>query len=217
MAMLLSSFGVTKTPEQIAIEMPVSRSSHGEEFGSINQQLATWCIDQGFEVDLYSADFQVIDLSWADLRPEQLLERMDAATGKHIIPALGDEFSNIYLQSYIDFVRAGGRLHIRAYMSSEILDNTLKESPLLACVSYNVLYNIGRTHEFDPQNTGPDDINGKVVNHSIVIYGKDDAGNYLIADPRYKPGRHTIEPKRLLAAMGAAEVECDNLFFRLRK
>ncbi len=142
---------------------------------------------------------------------------MKLAKAEREVPALGKEWSAIYTQSYIDFVEAGGELHIHPYMTTALLDSLLPDSPLLLCVSYNVLYGTGRSKNVALRKSEPDDLKGKLTNHSIVIYGKDNDGNYLIADPYKEPGLHTVEPERLLACMAAAQMECDNLFFQLKK
>ena len=197
--------------------IPVNKNDKNEEMGSINQQLATWCLSQGFDVEMHTADFEIIDLSWADLPKEKLLERMELAKDHREVPALGKEWSKIYMQSYIDFVEAGGRLHIQPYMTTGLLDELLPSSPLLVAVCYNVLYDSGRSKDIGLRESEADDISGGLDTHSLVIYGKDDNGNYLIADPYEEPGLHTIEPQRMLAAMTAAQMECDNLFFQLSK
>ncbi|QQR51656.1 hypothetical protein IPF89_02425 [Candidatus Saccharibacteria bacterium] len=217
LAILLSFFGKSLTPEEIVAKIPVNKNDKGEDWGTINQQLATWCLSQGFEVEMHTADFEIIDLSWAKLTKEKLLERMELAKNLRDVPALGKEWSKIYTQSYIDFLEAGGQLHIRPYMTTELLDSLLPDSPLLLCVCYNVLYGSGRSKDVGLRKSETDDLNGKLTNHSIVIYGKDKDGNYLIADPYKEPGLHTIEPERMLAAMTAAQMECDNLLFQLKQ
>lgn len=216
-AILLSFFGVETTPEEIVSKVPVNKNDKGEDLGVINQQLATWCISEGYEVEMHTADFQVIDLSWIDLPKDQLLERMRLAKDHRNIPALGKKWSEIYMQSYIDFIEAGGKLHIHSHMTTDLLDSKLSKSPLLLCVCYNVLYGTGRNNNIALRKIEPDDINGELTNHSIVIYGRTDKGSYLIADPFKEPGIHEIEPERLLASMATAQIECDNLFFQLRK
>lgn len=217
MAILLSFFGVDTSPEAVAAKVPVNKNDNGDDWGTINQQLATWCLSEGYEVEMHTADFQIIDLSWAELPKDKLLERMKVARGHRDVPALGKEWSEIYMQSYIDFVEAGGKLYIHPYMTTYLLDSKLATSPLLHCVCYNVLYRTGRDKNIALRKSEPDDLDGKLANHSIVIYGKTDGGNYLIADPYKDPGTHEIEPERLLAAMATAQMECDNLFFQLRK
>ena len=205
------------TPEEIIAHVAVNKNDKGEDWGTLNQELATWCVKQGYSVKLCTADFQIIDLSWIGLPRDKLLERMEGAKGHRDVPSLGKEISRRYMQSYIDFVKAGGELRIVPYMSTALLDELLARGPIVASVAFSVLHTQGRVQYTGLRQTELDDIDGHLANHSIVVHGRDDAGNYLIADPWQEPGSHTIEPERLLAAMSASQVECDNVLFQLRK
>jgi hypothetical protein len=216
LAILLSFFGQNLTPEEIVAKIPVNKNDKGEDWGTINQHLATWCLSLGFEVEMHTADFQIIDLSWIGLPEEKLLLRMELAKDSREVPILGKDWSKIYTQSYIDFVKAGGKLHIQPYMTTELLNSLIVESPILLCVNYNVLYSVGRSNNVGLRKAELDDVNGNLTNHSIVIYGIDDDGNYLVADPYKEPGLQVVEPERMIAGMSASQVECDNLFFQLK-
>lgn len=215
LAMVFSFFGKTMAPADIAIAVPVVKDDEGRDLGTLNQTVATWCLSQGFTVELHTADFQIIDTSWMNLSSEKLLERMELAKGHRNVPNIGKMWSERYMQSYIDFVKSGGDLHIEPYMNVELIDRLLPNSPLLIAVCYNVLYGTGRTKGDGLRQNKQDDITGNVTTHSVVVYGKDEAGNYFVADPWQVPGRHVIGPDRLLMAMAAAQIECDNLFFQL--
>lgn len=216
LAMVLSHFGKDLSPEELIAQIPVNKNDKGEELGTLNQQLATWCLSQGFDVELHTADFELVDLSWATLPKQKMLERMELAKDQREIPALGKEWSKNYLQSYVDFVSAGGQLHIEPYMTTTLLDDLLLRGPVLLCVCYNVLYGEGRTKATGLRASKPDDLTGNLTNHSIVLYGKNDDDTYMVADPWREPGLHTVVPECLLAAMSAAQMECDNLLFQLK-
>ena len=215
--MALSYLGKTMTPEEIIAQIPVNKNGKGEDWGTLNQELAKWCVEQGYAVKLYTADFQIMDLSWIDLSKDKLLERMEAAKDHRDVPSLGKEYSRRYMQSYIDFVNAGGELHIVPYMSTKLLDELLANGPIIASVAFSVLHTQGRIQYIGLRVTEADGIDGYLANHSIVIHGKDEAGNYMVADPWEEPGFHVVEPERLLAAMDASQIECDNLLFQLRR
>ncbi len=215
LAILFSYYDKTLTPEDIINNIPVNKNDKGEDWGSINQNLATWCISQGFDTEMHSADFQIIDLGWRDLPKDKLLERMEATKTNRNVPGLGKQWSKTYMQSYIDFISAGGQLHIHPFMTTQLIDIELSKGPLLVAICFAVMYGNGRGKEVGLRKMEPDDAYGKLTNHSIVVYGRDTDGSYLVADPWQEPGQHHIEPERLLCSMTAAQIECDNLFFRI--
>lgn len=217
LSMLFSHFVISITDADIMQIVPVNKDDNDKPMGTINQDLATWAIGQGFKVNIYTFDFQIIDLSWQKLSKENLVERLEAVKSSRNIPALGEYWSKQYVQSYINFLNAGGDLHIQPFVTSMLLYDLLKKSPLLVAVSYSVLYNKGRTTDAGLLTIVADDINGTVGTHSIVIYGVTENGDFLIADPWEAPGLHTIEPEHLLCAMAASQIECDNLIITLEK
>lgn len=171
----------------------------------------------GFGVTLYTFDCQVIDQSWAKLPTDKLIERLEARKQGWEVPALGSLWTAAYAQSYIDFVQAGGELHIQPAVTTKLLYHLIESGPLLPCLSFCTLYGTGHTINEGETGSVPDDVHGRAWNHSVVIYGVDEHGNFLIADPWRKPGLHTIEPERMLAAISTGQIECDNLLFQLRK
>ena len=215
LSMLLSFYGKNFTVTEVLDKVPQVHNEEGEPFGTINQQMATWCMSLGFDVSLYTFDCQVIDQSWATLPNEKLLERLEARKSGWAVPSLGDAWTKAYAQSYIDFVKAGGELTIQPAITSKLLYNLLEDAPVLVCASYSTLYGAGRTENFDEFRSASDDVNGRTWNHSVVIYGNDENGNFLIADPFKKPGLHVVEPERMIAAISTAQIECDNLIFQL--
>lgn len=214
--MLLSHFGRTITPEEVIASVPVRKRANGEDWGTPMQEIARWCLGEGFAVELHSADFQVLDTSWAKLSPDDVIGRMEAAKAVRDIPSLGKESSELYMQTYIDLVRAGGKLVIEPYISSHLLDELLAQGPIIASLCFNVLHQTGRVRSPGLRENVADDIAGGLANHAVVVYGKGDHGQYLVADPWQQPGRLTFEPERLLSAMCAAQMECDNVLFQIR-
>jgi hypothetical protein len=214
--MLLGFYGKSFTVADISDKVPQVYDENNEPCGTINQQMATWCLSLGFDVALYTFDCQVIDQSWSKLSGENLLERIEARKNGWVVPSMGDAWTKAYAQSYIDFVKAGGKLTIQPAVTSKLLYELLQDGPLLPCLSYSTLYGVGRTKNFDEHKSTDDDVNGRTWNHSVVIFGNDEHGNFLIADPFKKPGVHTIEPERMVAAISTGQIECDNLVFQLR-
>lgn len=219
LAILLSHFRQSYTPQELEEHVPQLYSPQGKARGTINQQLATWCIKQGYEVRMVTADCQVIDQSWSELPKDELLAQLNLRKTGWEVPALGAEWTRDYANSYIDFIKSGGKLDIVSFISSDLIYELLESGPVLPLVCYNTLYGAGRARHDGPalEQEFPDAVNGRAANHSIVVYGNDTDGNFLIADPLNKPGKHTIEPERLIASIATAQIECDNLLFQIKK
>jgi hypothetical protein len=215
LSILLGYYGKEFTVEQITTDVPQVKNDQGESFGTINQQLATWCLELGFKVSIYTFDCQVIDLSWAGLPKDKLIERLELRKSGWQVPSLGELWSEAYVQAYIDFLKVGGELHIKPAVTTDLLRKLLQKGPVLPSVSLSTLHGKGRTRHVGSEGETADDINGRAWNHSIVIYGIDSDGNFLIADPLEKPGMHAIEPERILSAISTAQIECDNFLFQL--
>ncbi len=216
LAMLLSYYGKTYTPQDIMDIVPVGKNEKGEDWGTINQHLATWCLSQGFDVVMYSSDFQVLDLSWSGLKASEIVEKLNAIKGHRDIPVLGKNFSEMYIQSYIDFIQVGGELHIEQCIATPLLDRLIERGPILTCICMSAYYGSGRqADDAGLRQDVTDDIDGKLYNHSIVIHGKDDEGNYLVADPWKTEGFYTVSPEKLVLSIQAAQLECDNLLFQM--
>jgi hypothetical protein len=129
-----------------------------------------------------------------------------------VVPSMGEQWTKEYTQSYIDFIKAGGTLTIQPAVTTKLLYSLLENGPFLPCISFSTLYASGRS-VLDQKQDKKDDINGRATNHSIVVYGNDEAGNFLLADPN--KGLNKVEPELLLAAVSTAQLECDNLLFQL--
>lgn len=214
LSMLLNYYGLNKSPKDIMSEIPVTKDEKGNDWGTITQQLASWCISLGFKVKMYSFDIQILDLSWKDLDETELLNKLHSILGVRDVPALGKEWSKEYVQSYIEFIKAGGSLTIKDYPTIELLEKLLAKAPIFASVNFNVMYGYGRRKNVGLRESIEDFKEGKLTNHSIVISGYK-AGEFQVYDPWEKPGIHKINSERIIAAITAAQIEADNLLFQI--
>jgi hypothetical protein len=214
-AMLLSHYGKTITPDDVMAAVPVNTDDQGEEIGSISQDLATWCLVQGFDVTMYSFDCQIIDLAWAKLSVEEVIERLQAVKMVRDVPNLGKLWSQKYVESYQHFLESGGELHIQPYVTESLLQELLQTGPIFVSICTQPYFDQGRTRYEGYKEEIADDVNGIVTTHSVVVYGINDDGDYLIADPWQ--GKYTAKSDRLLNGITAAQIECDNLLFVLRE
>lgn len=215
LAMLMSHYGVEVTPDHLLEVLPQPLNEEGQTQGAVTAQLVPWCIEKGFEATMYSFDCQVLDLSWRELTPEQVVERLKLVLPIRDVPGLGTHWSRIYVQAYIDLLKAGANLTIRPHITTKLLYSLLKQGPVYANVCAMVLGGKGRVRVTGLRQSVQDDINGRVSTHSLVIYGHDEAGNFLLADPW--SGWRTEAPETVVCAVMAAQIECDNQCFQLSR
>lgn len=220
LSMLLSHFNRRITIENLLEQVPQACNEKGEPIGSLTAQLAGWCLRQGFRVDFISFDFLITDLSWAGLDNQELLKKLESVKNVRDIHNVGGKhWSREYVQAYIDLVMGGGELSIRPHITSQLLYEWLKTGPIFVNILSSVVHGTGRARYPESETSKrlriPDDINGTVGTHSVVIYGNDSDGNFLVGDPW--DGLGVINVETMLCAITAAELECDSQCFRLVK
>lgn len=219
LSILLSHYSASLiSPSEIATQVPEVIDENGKPAGSITAQLASWCAEQNYVVDFYSFDFQITDFSWSNCSTNELLEKLKLVKGIRTISSLGNlAISQAYVQAYIDLLQNGGNLHIQQFASSKLLYELLTKGPIFVNIVSAVINGHGRQNYPEPETSKlleiPDDINGTVGTHSVVIYGNDDQGNFSVADPW--EGLVTIDPETMVAAIAAANIFCDSQCFQI--
>lgn len=216
-AMLLSYYDEQLTPDNVLSEVEANKDEQGNDIGSIIQDLARFCVKRGHKTTIHSADFQLLDTTWSALTQKEIRARLDQVRAVRNVPALGDFWVKQYLKSYAKFMDAGGYVKVVQYFSEEYFDELLQHGPFLPTVAPAVLYGDGhtRTEDSEVRQAVSDDINGDVGTHSVVVYGKSEVGEYLVADPWY--GDKIVTPQALAAACAGAQIECDNLIVTIEK
>ncbi len=216
-SMLLSFYGIDKTPEQILSVFLVRKAQDGSDWGSIGQDLARYCIGLGFDATFYSFDCYITDYSWQNFTTQEMYERLKVVRESRDVKCLGGKHnSQLYVDAYMEFIEAGGELKIRPYVTTELIDNLLQQGPVAAVVYYATLYGTGRSLKSGQRQEVLDDTNGKIYTHSVVIVGKDKNNRYQLAEPFKQPGLLWVEREQLVAGITAAQAECDNSLFVLQ-
>ena len=216
LATYLSYYGLDATPEELVRKVPQPTDQQGNPTGSITSKLITWCQSQNLQCKLYTFDCMIIDLTWAKLNREQVIERLNAVKDVRNVRGHGDKhWSKVYIESYIEMLQSGAGLQIEPYPTTELLYKLLEQGPVYTNVVAPVLYNNGRKRHFGVRQDELDDIAGIIGTHSLVIYGNDEAGNFLLADPW--AGLQQATPSAVIATMEAAQIECDNMCFQIEK
>lgn len=220
LSMLLSHYDHIISTKELLSQVPQACDEEGKPVGSLTAQLAEWCLRQGFMVDFISFDLLITDLSWSGLNNEQLLEKLESVKEYRDVHSVGGKYwSKAYVQAYIDLIKSGGNLSVQPHVTSQLLYKWLETGPVFTNISSSVVHGTGRSQHPEPETSKrlsiPDDKSGTVGTHSVVIYGNDSDGNFLVADPW--DGLEVVNVETMLCAITAAELECDSQCFRLKK
>jgi hypothetical protein len=205
-------------PMELVSVVPQPKDEEGTAYGSISSQLALWCVEQGYTVDFYTFDFQILDLTWQDMSREELIKKLDMVRPIRSVDGLGGAYwTKAYIDAYLALLNAGGNVHVRPHVTTDLINELLMNGPILANISSAVVYGHGRqTHPDSQKPIGEaDDINGTVGTHSVVIYGHDQKGTYFVADPWR--GYEEVDAETLLCGVTAAQIECDAQLFQIKK
>lgn len=192
-------------------ELKAPRDANGEVCGGLNQYVGSWALQNGFSVELHTSEFELLDLSWRELRREELIVRIKRVKdSSRVVPALGDEGTRLRLDAFLEFLELGGDLRVHPYLSSALIDSLLARAPLLASVAYSTLYGIGRTRSTGLRESVPDDVQGTVCTHAVVVVGTTANDEYLISDPYRSVEPLAIAKEQFVAALAAAQYCCES-------
>jgi len=211
LATLLSHYNKEYKPEELVNKVPQPIDSEGTAHGSVTAQLVDWCQSEGMQTHMYVSDPYVLDLSWKDMDSEQVKERIKKVGSSRKVPLLGDHWTKVYVDAYLSMLENGADLSVVPFIKSKLLYKLLEKGPIFANIGSTANSGNGRTINPSLRESVVDDVKGSISTHSVVIYGNDDRGNFLIADPW--DGLVTIDPEQMVLAIQAAQIECDNQIF----
>lgn len=160
---------------------------------------------------MYSSDLFILDLSWKDKNSTEIAQRLKQVTPTRRIPVLDSHWTRVYAEAYTSLIYSGAKLTVTPFITSELLFTLLKDGPIFANICSTASSGKGRIKIKNLRESEPDDESGIIGTHSIVIYGHDEDGNFLIADPWDGLTSHT--PEHLVLSIEAAQIECDNQIF----
>ena len=217
LSMLLTSMGNAKTIDGCMTIVSNYDGHKGSEWGSLAIDAATACVGLGYTVTFYSFDNRITDFSWASMSSSQMLEQLSALENTLVIPSLGAELTKMYIQGYQNFLKAGGELKVLPYPTTEFLNELIEKAPFTPTVCFNTLHGRGKSRTIGLRETVPDDVNGIAATHAIVVYGRDEQGNFLFADPWETNGLLKVNGEQLAAAIMAAGRDCESVLFQVEE
>ena len=170
--------------EQVIREVPKL-----EEGGTLGVLLGCHALRQGFQALIYTYDLQVFDPTWFQPGAEPLTAKLAAQAAAKDKPKLHEA-----TEAYLEFLAAGGQIHMGDLTTGLIRRYVKREAPILTGLSATYLYRTAR--EYGP-NSDADDVRGLPAGHFVVLCGYDPPSRgVLVADPLMPnpmaPGQHYV-------------------------
>jgi hypothetical protein len=213
----LSFYGIRLSPDEIEREIPVRKNEDGKPLGTLFADIGTWFIKtHNLKVKMHVFDAQIIDRSWSSFSQKELLAEMEKIKEIGISTAL-TPYSSILIDSYVTYLQNGGIIEITK-CTNELLKNLLIKGPVLAIINFNYMYDYPRVkYDMAKNNYTPDPIDGKVIDHAIVLTGFEN-GMYSYNDPdKEKGGQHQVKDDILIGAICAAQLNSNNYLLTVEK
>jgi hypothetical protein len=154
----------------------------GADRGTLAVMLGIDALTRGYQSSLFTFDLRVFDPTWfgdeARGSPTLLSAKLrEQASVKNV----SDPRFRVATESYLEFLKLGGRIEFRDLTGRLISRFMRNEVPVLTGVSATYLYRCAR--EFGP-NDDYDDIRGVPTGHFVVLHGYDRKTRCVsIADP----------------------------------
>jgi hypothetical protein len=145
--------------------------------GTLAVMLGNHALKHGYKAHIYTYNLHVFDPTWFKEPSEKMIlyleEQMKFKNKRRKL--------RVASRAYINFLKAGGRLH-NSELDSDLIKNYLKKGiPILTGLSATYLY--GTPREI-PQFDIYDSIKGEPAGHFVVITGYDEEKNCVfVADP----------------------------------
>jgi hypothetical protein len=216
---VLSHFGIEKPYQDIMAELPMKlRPNSTKKTGTLNQDLAIYMLKLGLSVEIVSYDTWITDLSWQGKDGAHMKIRLQAELGTLDVAMMDRSVTDAYIQGYIDFLEAGGHLSIQPYPATSYIKSALRDGPIMTSVLYGTLHGNGKSVTRKHQRPMDfSDTNGESLVHDIVI-SQFINDCFEIYDPLgMNGGVCLIEPDNLVAAISAAQQQCDNMLIIARR
>jgi hypothetical protein len=211
LATLLSHYESSYKPEDLVSKVPQPKDADGTSHGSVTAQLADWCQTQGFQVHMYVSDMYILDLSWQNKSSKEIKARLEEIGTKRQASIMDSHWTKVYVDAYIAMLEHGAELTVKPFITTKLLYELVEKSPIYVNICSTANSGTGRAVNDSLRKKKVDDVHGSISTHSIVIYGNDEGGNFLVSDPW--DGLVTIEAEQMVLAIEAAQIECDNQIF----
>lgn len=213
----LSYYEIKESFDNIETVVPVRTNVEGKPMGTLFADIGTW-LRRTYKVSvtMHVFDTQIIDRGWSALSQQILLSKIEDLQ-EHGVSTARTPYAPLLIDSYASFLKFGGVVNI-VKCTNDLLQSLLAKGPILAIISFNYMYDYPRArYNSSMKNYEPDSIDGKAIEHAIVITGFSN-GSYYYNDPDAEMGgQHIVKDDVLIGAICTAQLNSDNYLLTIEK
>lgn len=187
------------------IESSRSLNRAGAGRGTLAVMLGSHALSRGYRAALFTFNLHVFDPTWFDSRGEASPALLAGKLGaQRAAKQVDDPRFGIASDSYSEFLKLGGHIHLRDLTSRLISGFIGRGVPVLTGLSATYLYRCAR--EFGP-NDDYDDLRGEPAGHFVVLHGynshnrKVTVADPLADNPGFESQSYTVPMARLVPAI----------------
>lgn len=164
--------------------------------GTLAVSLACHALERGYDAEIFTYNLQVFDPTWFS-SGVSLVERLEQQRS-----VKADQKLSVATESYLRFLRLGGRLRFEDLTSRMIRRTLNRGTPILTGLSATYLYGCAREYldEYD-------DVRGQPTGHFVILSGYDRLRRrVIVADPLHdnplQSGQcYEVDAERLVGAI----------------
>ncbi|MEQ9188330.1 MAG: hypothetical protein RLP15_11390 [Cryomorphaceae bacterium] len=146
--------------------------------GTLAVYLGVDALKRGFDATIYTFNLRMFDPTWFVLSSEQIRDKIRARLKHKRIKKLKDMGD-----AYMEFLALGGEIRMED-LTTALIQSFLDEgNPILTGLSATYLYHSQREYADDQGASVYDDLKGEPMGHFVVLMGRSDNGDILVADP----------------------------------
>lgn len=215
-AQLLQFHKVNKSITDVLREVPVYYTDDGEKLGSSIGHIASYLTKFSFHVTLHMLDTELFDRTWGNLAHEKIIEKLKERQ-EYILHGKYDKKAiEVIVSGYLLFLQSKGEI-VFPILTRQYLIDLLKQGPFIAIVNWNYYTSRSKIrYEHDNQKEIPDDIEGKVATHAIVISGYEN-DKFCITDPDFFHNKLTkIDSDHLIGSICMAQSDMDCMLISMK-
>ena len=171
---------------------------HLHNGGTLAVYLGLNALEKDFDATIYTFNVKMFDPTWFSLSSAGLRKKI-----KEQLAYKRSKRFNAIAHAYMEFLKNGGQIKMEN-LTTEFLQSFFdRKTPILTGLSATYLYQSKREYGNSRGQSVYDDLKGEPMGHFVVLMGRSENGNILVADPYIgnpisRDNYYEVTPARLI-------------------